>query len=243
MKAIPGASDWRGVVPAEDLAVYEAAGYGRRDAPGTRPALIVIDVTYGFVGRRPAPLLESIATYPNSCGDAGWAAIPRIAEVLRAIRAQRRPAYFTGRATEQVAAHAGRWRQKHARTLDQPEDAFEIVEALRPAPDDIIVRKTKPSAFHGTPLLSSLIDAGVDTLIVAGCTTSGCVRAAVVDSFSYGFHTIVVEDGVFDRGRLSHAVNLFDMDQKYANVMPARDVVAYLASVRRPGADQAASPD
>lgn len=212
--------------------MYEAAGYGRRDTPGQRPALIVIDVTYGFVGRTRLPILESIATYPNSCGEAGWDAVGPIESVLAAARRAAAPVYFTGGFTEQFARHAGRWREKHPRALAQPNDAHEIVAELRPAEDDIVIRKTKPSAFHGTPLVGALIDAGVDTLIVAGCTTSGCVRATVVDAFSYGFHTIVAEEGVFDRGRLTHAVNLFDMDQKYANVMSAEAVVAYLAKLR-----------
>lgn len=228
--ASTGAS-WRDITPPADLAVYEAAGYGRRDTPGRRPALLVIDVTYGFIGRHPAPILESIASYPNSCGRAGWDAIGPIACVLEATRRTGAPVYFTGGVTEHVAVHAGRWREKHPKTLEQPSDAHQIVVELRPAESDVIVRKTKPSAFHGTPLVGSLIDAGVDTLIVAGCTTSGCVRATVVDSFSYGFHTIVVEDGVFDRGQLAHAANLFDMDQKYANVLSAEAVVAYLASL------------
>jgi nicotinamidase-related amidase len=71
---------------------------------------------------------------------------------------------------------------------------------------------------------------GADTLVVTGGTTSGCVRATVIDAFSFNFPVLVVEEGVFDRGELSHAVNLFDMDQKYANVVPAADAVGYLAS-------------
>jgi nicotinamidase-related amidase len=223
--ALPG---WREIATPLDRAVYSAAGYGRRDTPGRSPALIVIDVTYGFVGREPQPILESIKTYPNSCGEAGWNAIAPIASVLEATRRLGAPVYFTGGVTDQFASHVGRWREKHPRTLAQPADAHEIVTELRPQPNDVIIRKTKPSAFHATPLVDSLIDAGVDTLLVTGCTTSGCIRATVVDAFSYGFHTVVVEDGVFDRGQLAHAANLFDMDQKYANVMPAASVVEYL---------------
>lgn len=231
MKEAGQRASWRDVTPPADLAVYEAAGYGRRDTPGRHPALIVIDVTYGFVGRHRAPILESIATYPNSCGEAGWDAIEPITRVLESARGIGAPVYLTGGVTEHVAGHAGRWREKVPATLRQPSDARDIVAELRVTERDVVIRKTKPSAFHGTPLVASLIDAGIDTLVVTGCTTSGCVRATVVDSFSYGFHTIVVEDGVFDRGKLTHAVNLFDMDQKYANVMPADAVVAYLTSL------------
>lgn len=222
---------WRSAIPATDLAVYEAAGYGRRLEPGRHPALIVVDVTYGFVGRERAPILESIRTYPNSCGAAGWDAVGPIARVIAATRQKGAPIYFTAGLDEQFAPHAGRWRDKHPRTLDQPGDAHQLLPDLGISDSDVLIRKTKPSAFHGTPLIGSLIDSGVDTLIVTGCTTSGCIRATVVDAFSYGLRTIVVEDGVFDRGQLPHAVNLFDMEQKYATVMPSEDVISYLREV------------
>lgn len=132
---------------------------------------------------------------------------------------------------------AGWWREKHPKTLEQPDDAQEIPEPTAPREGDVVIRKTKPSVFYGTPLLSSLVDRRVDTVIVTGCTTSGCVRATVVDAFSNGFATIVVEDAVFDRGELSHAVNLFDMDQKYADVVDTDEALVYLASLGRPVAE------
>lgn len=220
---------WREIATPLDRAVYAAAGYGERDTAGDRPALIIIDVTYGFVGRTRQPILESIRTYPNSCGEAGWDAVAPIAAVLKAARRVAAPVFFTGGLTDRFADHVGRWREKHPRTLAQPGDAHEIVAEIRPTETEVVIRKTKPSAFHGTPLVDALVDARVDTLVVAGCTTSGCVRATVVDAFSYGFHTIVLEDGVFDRGEVAHAANLLDMDQKYANVMPSAEVVKYLA--------------
>jgi nicotinamidase-related amidase len=223
---------WLAAIPETDLAVYRAAGYGERVEPGRRPALLVIDVTYGFVGREPLPILDSVAEYPNSCGERGWDAVGAIGQLLQASRARGIDTYYTAGTSE--APMIGRWRDKHPRTLNQPPDAFEIVAEIAPSEGDVVIEKTKPSAFHGTPLLGALIDQQTDTLIVAGCTTSGCVRAAVVDAFSYGFRVIVAEETVFDRGELSHAVNLFDMNQKYANVEPLGNVVAYLQSVERP---------
>jgi maleamate amidohydrolase len=224
-------SAWRDVIPAEDLAVYEAAGYGRRAALGKQPAILVIDVTYGFIGREPLPILESIARYPNSCGRAGWDVLPHIARILQEARLHQLPIYYTAGVTDFTALHAGQWREKHPKTLDQPTDAQEIPADIAPLSDDVVIPKTKPSPFFGTPLLASLIDRRVDTVIVMGCTTSGCVRAAVVDAFSNGFKTAVIEDAVFDRAALSHAVNLFDIDQKYANVIKADDAIQYLSSV------------
>jgi nicotinamidase-related amidase len=125
----------------------------------------------------------------------------------------------------------GMWAEKHPRaTIEIPPDSNLIPEEIAPAPADIVLPKTKPSLFHGTPLLDLLVREGVDTLVVTGGTTSGCVRATVIDAFSYNFPVLVVEEGVFDRGRLSHAVNLFDIDQKYGNVVSSKEALAYLQS-------------
>lgn len=222
---------WQERIPPEDRAVYEAAGYGRRGMRGTNPAILVIDVTYGFIGGEPLPILDSIARYPNSCGQRGWDAMAQVAQLLDTARRASLPIYYTAGVTDHAVRHAGRWREKHPRTLEQPEDAQMIPDEIAPQEGDVVIRKTKPSVFYGTPLLSSLVDRRVDTVVVTGCTTSGCVRATVVDAFSNGFATLVVEDGVFDRGELSHAVNLFDMDQKYADVITIDEALTYLAGV------------
>jgi nicotinamidase-related amidase len=213
--------------------VYEAAGYGRKGLRGGAPAILVIDVTYGFIGREPLPILESIARYPNSCGERGWEAMGRIDRLLERARSMPLPIFYTAGVTDHAVEHAGRWREKHPRTLEQPDDAQVIPERIAPRHGDVVIRKTKPSVFYGTPLLASLVDRRVDTVIVTGCTTSGCVRATVVDAFSNGFAAIVVEDAVFDRGELSHAVNLFDMDQKYADVIDLDETLAYLDALAR----------
>jgi maleamate amidohydrolase len=94
----------------------------------------------------------------------------------------------------------------------------------------MVVEKVKPSAFFGTPLASHLISLGVDTVVVTGCTTSGCVRATVTDAFSYNFRVLLVEEGTFDRGEVSHKVNLFDLNQKYADVVRLGAAMEYLRS-------------
>ena len=91
------------------------------------------------------------------------------------------------------------------------------------------MRKDSPSAFWGTPLMGHLNFHNVDTIITCGETTSGCVRASVVDGCTNRYRMIVVEEGVFDRHETTHAINLFDMDQKYADVVPLADVLEYLA--------------
>ena len=112
-----------------------------------------------------------------------------------------------------------------------PSDSNEVVAEIAPLPDEPVLPKTKPSLFHGTPLLDLLVADGIDSLVVTGGTTSGCVRATVVDAFSHNLAVLVAEDGVFDRGELSHAVNLFDMDEKYADVLPAAEIADWLRGV------------
>jgi nicotinamidase-related amidase len=223
---------WRDAIGERDRAVYAAAGYGKRVTPGTRPVLLVVDVTYGFTGRQRLPILEAIATYPNACGEAAWDAVGVIERLLPPVRALGRPVVYSAGFAQLGVRGVGLWAEKHPIANQAPADQHDIPEAIAPRDGaDVLLPKTKPSLFHGTPLLELLVRAGADTLIVTGGTTSGCIRATVLDAFSYNFPVLVVEDGVFDRGELSHAVNLFDMDQKYANVLPADDVLRYLAEL------------
>ena len=223
---------WRAVIGERDREVYAAAGYGGRVPRGRRPALLVIDTTYGFVGRERLPVLESIRDYPNSCGEAGWQAVAVIAELLAVVRSLGWPVVYSAGFTQLGIRGVGRWADKHPRSaISSPPDSNVVVAEIAPLPDEPVLPKTKPSLFHGTPLIDLLVADGIDTLVVTGGTTSGCVRATVVDAFSHNLAVLVAEDGVFDRGELSHAVNLFDMDQKYADVVPAADVVGWLMTV------------
>ena len=101
----------------------------------------------------------------------------------------------------------------------------QIVPPISPQPQDIVIRKNKPSAFFGSPLAGYLVDLQADSIIVCGTTTSGCVRATVIDGFSYNFRMSVVEECTFDRGEVSHAMNLFDLNCKYADVIPTDEAV------------------
>jgi len=101
-------------------------------------------------------------------------------------------------------------------------------EFLTPADGEVFLRKNAPSVFWGTPLTAYLTAAHVDTLLVAGESTSGCVRASVVDGRTHGYSMVVAEECVFDRHEAAHAMNLFDMHQKYADVIPLSDILAWL---------------
>lgn len=111
------------------------------------------------------------------------------------------------------------------------ERRYDIVEEVAPLPGEIVVRKTSPSAFWQTGLAATLAAMEVDTLVVVGESTSGCVRASVVDAASERIPVVVVEDCVYDRHEAAHAINLFDMHRKYADVMPLDDTLAYLKNV------------
>ncbi len=202
-----------------------------RKGTGQRPALLLVDLYRWVFGDRPEPLLETLATWPGSCGLAGWEALPHIARLLETTRELALPViHVTG-----LEGMPG-WRDPRGPGDDSPEARdrrrrrYEIVDEVAPIDGEVVLRKTAPSAFWGTPLAGLLTGLGVDTVVVAGESTSGCVRATVVDAKAYRYKVVVPEPCVFDRDEASHAINLFDIDQKYADVVPLEEVLDYLRS-------------
>lgn len=228
---------WDDLLAPADREVYEAAGYGRESSPGERPALLVVDTNYNFCGDRREPILESIKRFHNSCGEHAWDAIPHIVALLYAARSASVPVFFTTQEMRVDALRVGAWGRKNRRAYERDEAAERlgttIVPDLAPRPDELIIRKTKPSAFFGTPLVSYLTQLRTDTVVVAGATTSGCVRATVVDAFSYNYQVVLVQECVFDRGQASHAINLFDMQAKYADLVSVEKAISYFAGLTR----------
>ena len=227
---------WDDLLSERDKAVYGAAGYGKKGGFGSRPAVVVIDVNYNFTGEKPEPILESIKKWRNSCGEEGWLGVQAISELLEVARTKELPiVYSTATERRLDMFDDGRWASKNARVGEQKGapgfDGNDIVAEIAPHPRDIILRKEKPSIFFGTGLTGYLIDLGVDSLIVTGTTTSGCVRATVVDAFSYNYKISVVEECCFDRGEVSHKINLFDMNAKYADVVSLAETKTFIASL------------
>jgi maleamate amidohydrolase len=224
---------WSGVITADDEARYEAAGFGRPSGSGTRPALLIIDVQYRTIGDAPKPFFESVRDYyPTSCGEVGWAAVKNIVPLLAAFRERSLPVIYPHVAPKQ-AYDAGRLAATVPSIMSIPDKGYRFVEEVQPADTDILIPKRHPSAFFATALASYLIDLGVDWLVVTGCTTSGCIRASVVDGFAYNFRITVPHDAVYDRSPTVHAVNLFDIAQKYADVTTTADVIAALPDAAR----------
>ena len=205
-----------------DTRVVTGSGFGVDQGLGDRPALLVIDATLKFMGTPGLSLDASIAKWPLSCGPYAWAAVPGIARMLELFRARGLPIFFTIGEDRADALSQGRWHGKNARIVQTTEEEAvvnRVVSELAPGPDEVVIRKIKPSAFFGTPLASYLNELNIDSLVITGCTTSGCVRATVVDAFSLNYRVVIPSDGVFDRFELSHQVSLFDLSLKYADVV------------------------
>jgi maleamate amidohydrolase len=220
--------EWDKYLTEQDRAVVELSGYASRGGLGSKPALLVVDVTYGFCGDRPEPILDSVKRFRSSSGEAAWSAIAEIQRLLGAARSAGVPVIYTRGMGRDASVSPGRWGDKNPRVVEDNESHHEIVAEIAPAPGDIVLRKAKPSAFFGTPLTSLLIELGVDSLLVCGGTTSGCVRATVVDGFSLNYSVAVVGEATFDRVQASQWIGLFDMDLKYADVI---DVPAALSAL------------
>lgn len=215
---------WDRILTDEDRAVLAAGGFAERARLGSRPALLVVDSQYGFVGLD-APILKSVAVYPTSTGERAWRAVERIARLLAAARASTVPVLYSQSGTppgeEAFDAFARKVASVRTAPPPQPFPAYAIVAAVAPRAGETVVQKRFASAFFGSPLVSFLRRLGVDGLVVCGFTTSGCVRASVVDAASYGYPVAVVGDACADRLPISHEVALLDMDTRYGDVVSA----------------------
>lgn len=228
---------WDKFLTERDRAVFATSGYGALAGYGQCPALLIIDVNYAFCGDCPEPILESIKRWSHSCGAESWDAIAKIKPLAELFRAKRMPVIYTTGVLRSDNWDAGGWAWKNVRSAEsapRPKmtlDPNAIVPELAPQPQDIVVYKQKPSGFFGSNLLSYLNLLHCDSVIVTGTTTSGCVRATVLDAFSYNLRVTVAEEGCFDRSEASHALSLCDMHAKYADVLPIADVSRYVAAL------------
>jgi maleamate amidohydrolase len=208
---------WLKLIPADERKTYESAGFVSNLEIGQKPCLIVVDVTYGFTGSEGLTLEQAVAEFHTACGPAGWDAMPRIARLLDLFRNLNRPIVFT-RSDLDATLFAGKATNSWRKTKP-PAKFNEFPPAIAPRDGEWVLEKTKASAFFQTPLSAYLVKQGVDTAVVCGVSTSGCVRASAVDAHSHGFKTIVVDDCCFDRSHFAHCANLFDLQAKYAAVL------------------------
>jgi len=211
---------------AEDKrSIYKRSGLGHRIGYGKHPALLVIDMQIGFTAPEKSPLAGNLDSH-----------IAAINQLLPAARKAGAPVVFTVVGYDpQVPGDGGLWPEKAPTLLELKlgSDLVKVDPRLRRLPDELVLVKKYASAFHGTPLAPTLVSRGVDTVLVTGCTTSGCVRATVMDALAHGFRPIVPEEAVGDRAQEPHDANLFDIDSKYGDVVALAEALAYLEESRR----------
>ena len=234
---------WDAFLTEQDKAHLAASAPTRRRGFGRKAAVLSVDNYRKALGDKPEPLLDAIATWPASTGLAGWEAADRIAELLAAARTADVPViHLTGLSEEEsgIPAWAATLGGRHAADGTTPEQAdrrrrrFDFIEQAAPLPGEVVLKKTAPSGFFGTPLLAHLIAEGIDTLIVCGESVSGCIRATVTDGCANRLHMVVVEECVYDRHEASRAINLFDIDQKYGDVISLTEAIEWITANRVP---------
>ncbi|HEX6317569.1 MAG TPA: isochorismatase family protein [Burkholderiales bacterium] len=199
--------------------IYRQQNFGNRIGFGRRSALLIVDFTVGF-------------NDPKLFGGGNIdAAVQRTVGLLEFFRSSALPVAYTRVVYAEDGSDAGVFCLKapNLRMLTETHPAGQVVPELKPVAGELMVRKTQASAFFGTGLAPWLVQQGADTVVVAGCTTSGCVRASVVDALSHNFRPMVARDCVGDRALGPHDANLFDMQQKYADVLERDEIIAALS--------------
>ncbi|MDC0033586.1 isochorismatase family protein [Alphaproteobacteria bacterium] len=216
---------WQDVIAPGAMKIY--SHYERQTYVGKKPALLAIDL-YNLAYRGGSkPVEELVDTYPSSCGEFAWNAIPPTERLFKAARAVGIPIIYSTTETR-PESNVGHAYATNRQKVQHAPDVWEIKEEFAPQEGDLMVYKQRASAFSGTPLIPQINQMGVDSLILCGESTSGCVRASVVDGYSNGIHVTIAEECVFDRHELSHKVNLFDLHHKYADVMHTDEIVQHL---------------
>lgn len=232
MKGAERVPIWDDLLTPTDREVIRRGGYGKPRGLGERPALLFVDPQYNYAGAD-KPILDQIQEWPSGAGESAWRAMERLEPVLQAFRDANRPVIYT-RQVQKNIAFDGFAAKKSAQDFSQYLDGSKgtsIVDEIAPQKGDLVIDKGYASAFYGTPLLSYLIKLKVDTLIVAGGTTSGCVRAACVDAVSRNFNAAVLEDCVFDRIGVSHKVGLLDLWMRTCDLLSAQEAVQYVQAL------------
>lgn len=216
---------WKDLIPPEVLSLY--SHYRRELYIGNNPAILAIDLYELAYQGGPLPVSEVTKEFPSSCGVNAFNAIGPSLRLFAAARAAALPIFYTTNETR-PAGKPNAVRATNRRMPGTASKDFDIRRDFAPQEDDVVIFKQRASAFFGTPLVAHLTQLGIDTIIVLGESTSGCVRASTVDGYSYGFHMVMAEECCFDRSDVSHKVNLFDLHHKYADVMKTDAIIHFL---------------
>jgi nicotinamidase-related amidase len=219
---------WKDVVDWTTMQIF--AKYRRALKIGARPALLAIDLYDMAYRGGPRPVIEVIKDHPSSCGEYAHAAIAPTQRLIAAARATGLPVIYSTQDIGENSQPANAFATVMA-FGDLTEEHFRIRPEFAPDKGDLVIKKQRASIFYGTPLVAHLVKMGIDSVIICGESTSGCVRASAVDAYSNGFHTVLAEECCFDRSLISHKVTLFDLHHKYADVMHLDDLLSKLANL------------
>lgn len=213
------------IIPEEDRKIIEER-YRKNPVTytelGVRPAILVVDMTNGFVDDK----------FPTGFSRTGIPCAENIRKLLDESRNKGIPVIYTKDVEETgdlYLLHRGAWNFKGRPIADEMKSEYNtIYPPLEPGEKDLVINKSKPSAFFGTPLTALLNYMKIDSLILTGMVTSGCIRATALDAFSYNFRVTIPIECVADRSQISHEVALFDLDAKYASVLSLHEVLGLL---------------
>ena len=225
---------WDGLLTEADHQIIRNGRYGRTRGFGAWPALLLIDLQHNYLGAD-EPILDQQDRWPAGGGRAAWDAVRNVLPLIDVCRVEQVPIIYTRnvqRQTTRFDAISGKAGWDHSMTIDGHIGA-EIVDQVRPENGELVVDKAYASAFYGTPLTSYLFGLGIDTVLLAGVSTSGCVRATAVDAAMRGLNVGVIIDAVADRLALSHVASLLDLWMKYADLVTSDQAAAYLRNDAR----------
>lgn len=223
---------WYRYLSARDVKLLTATPWAKKSSfgLGNSPALVIVDAYYGALGTSREDIFDSVKKWPSSCGIEGWKAIDLMVPLVEEVRNVGAPIIFTTAFQHKPSP----WNRKDSearKPISSEVDPYAIVAELGMASDDTVIEKSLPSAFQGTSLDVVLRAAKIDTLLICGEATSGCVRSTVVDGCSMGYKVGIIEECCFDRFESSHWMSLFDMDQKYGDVIDLEFTYKYLAGL------------
>lgn len=210
------------LIENSDLSIFERQKFGQRMGFGRAAALLIVDFTVGFN--------DPAAFGGGNISDAVRRTVPLLARVRRlGLPVAHTRIVYAGDGSD-AGVHC--LKVPRLKVLTEASPLGQFVPELAPREGEIVIRKRLPSAFFGTDLAGMLVAKGVDTLLIAGCTTSGCVRASTLDAMCHGFRPMVLADCVGDRAAGPHQASLFDLDQKYADVIASEDALAEIERLR-----------
>ncbi len=225
---------WEDALTETDKKVIKEGGYGKSRGLGKRPVFVIIDAQHNYVGAD-APIEEQLKEWPSGGGEAAWRSIEKIKAMKALAKANDIPVLYT-RNVQKKTSHFDSFASKAKRDNTKYIDgnpAADIVEELAVEEGDLVLDKSYASAFFGTPLISYLVKMQVDTLVIVGGSTSGCVRATAVDAVTRNFNVAIVEDAVYDRIELSHKAALLDLWMKYCDVLNTEEISDYFTNIHK----------